>query len=100
MPDYTAIHLSLLQETEERTILKMMARYPEMLEGAAKSLEVHRITFYLNELAGVFHSYYNKNKVVTDDAALTAARLVLVDAVRVVLGNALKILGVNAPEKM
>ena len=100
LPAYENMNPSLLIEPEERTLIKMMARYPEMLEGAAKSLEVHRITFYLNELAGVFHSYYNKNKVVTDDAALTAARLVLVDAVRVVLGNALKILGVNAPEKM
>ncbi|MEN6510158.1 MAG: arginine--tRNA ligase [Smithella sp.] len=100
LPAYENMNPSLLVEPEERTLIKMMARYPEMLEGAAKSLEVHRITFYLNELAGVFHSYYNKNKVVTDDAALTAARLVLVDAVRVVLGNALKILGVNAPEKM
>ncbi len=100
LPSYENMNPSLLIEPEERTLIKMMARYPEMLEGAAKSLEVHRITFYLNELAGVFHSYYNKNKVVTDDAALTAARLVLVDAVRVVLGNALKILGVNAPEKM
>jgi arginyl-tRNA synthetase len=71
-----------------------------MLEGAVKTLEVHRITFYLNELAGVFHSYYNKNKVVTEDAALSAARLVLVDAVRIVLANALTILGVSAPEKM
>lgn len=100
LPAYENMNPSLLVEPEERTLIKMMARYPEMLEGAAKSLEVHRITFYLNELAGVFHSYYNKNKVVTDDAARTAARLVLVDAVRVVLGNALKILGVNAPEKM
>jgi len=100
LPAYENMNPSLLVEPEERTLIKMMARYPEMLEGAAKALEVHRITFYLNELAGVFHSYYNKNKVVTDDATLTAARLVLVDAVRVVLGNALKILGVNAPEKM
>jgi arginyl-tRNA synthetase len=92
--------LSLLAEPEERTLIKMLARYSEMLEGAARTLEVHRITFYLNELAGAFHSYYNKNKVVTDDAALSAARLVLVDAVRIVLANALKILGVNAPEKM
>lgn len=100
LPVYENMNPSLLVEPEERGLIKMMARYPEMLEGTSKSLEVHRITFYLNELAGVFHSYYNKNKVVTDDAALTAARLVLVDAVRVVLGNALKILGVNAPEKM
>jgi len=91
---------SLLVEPEERTLIKMLARYPEMLEGTARTLEIHRITFYLNELAGAFHSYYNRNKVVTDNAALSAARLVLIDAVRVVLGNALKILGVNAPEKM
>jgi arginyl-tRNA synthetase len=100
LPVYENMNQSLLVEPEERTLIKMMARYPEMLDGAVKSLEVHRITFYLNELAGVFHSYYNKNKVITEDAALSAARLVLVDAVRIVLGNALKILGVNAPEKM
>jgi arginyl-tRNA synthetase len=92
--------LSLLSGSEEKTLMKMMAAYPDMLEGAAKSLEVHRITFYLNELAAVFHSYYNKAKVVTDDAPLSAARLVLVEALRVVLKNALKILGVGAPEKM
>ena len=92
--------LSLLSGPEEKTLMKMMAAYPDMLEGAAKSLEVHRITFYLNELAAVFHSYYNKAKVVTDDAPLSAARLVLVEALRVVLKNALKILGVGAPEKM
>ena len=78
----------------------MLARYPEMLEGAVKTLEVHRITFYLNELAGLFHGYYNKYKVVTDDAALSAARLALVEAVRQVLVNALKIMGVGAPVKM
>ena len=100
LPAFENINSSLLIEPEERTLVKMMARYPEMLEGAAKSLEVHRMTFYLNELASVFHSYYNKNKVMTEDAALSAARLVLVDAVRIVLANALKILGVNAPEKM
>ena len=100
LPVYANMNSSLLVEPEERTLIKMMARYPEMLEGAAKSLEVHRITFYLSELAGVFHSYYNKNKVLTEDAALSAARLVMVDAVRIVLGNALRILGVNAPEKM
>jgi arginyl-tRNA synthetase len=100
LPVYENIDPSLLVEPEERTLIKMLARYPEMLEGAARTLEIHRITFYLNELAGAFHSYYNRNKVVTDNAPLSAARLVLIDAVRVVLANALKILGVNAPEKM
>jgi len=100
LPDFAAIKPSLLVEPEERTLIKMMARYPEMLEGAVKTLEVHRITFYLNELAGLFHGYYNKYKVVTDDAALSAARLALVEAVRQVLVNALKIMGVGAPVKM
>jgi arginyl-tRNA synthetase len=75
-------------------------RYPETIYGAAKSLEPHRITFYLNELAGIFHSYYNKNKVISENNQLTAARLFLIKAIRIVLQNALKILGVNAPEKM
>lgn len=91
---------SLLESAEEKTLIKMMAAYPDMLEGAAKSLEVHRITFFLNELAAVFHSYYNKARVVTDDAAISSARLALVEALRIVLKNALKILGVGAPEKM
>jgi len=91
---------SLLESREEKTLIKMMAAYPDMLEGAAKSLEVHRITFFLNELAAVFHSYYNKARVVTDDAAISSARLALVEALRIVLKNALKILGVGAPEKM
>jgi Arginyl-tRNA synthetase len=89
-----------LNEPEEMTLIKLMARYPEVIEGAAKSLEPHRLTFYLNELAGVFHSYYNKNKVISDNKELTAARLFLIKAISIVLENALKILGVNAPEKM
>ncbi|HQK99543.1 MAG TPA: arginine--tRNA ligase [Smithellaceae bacterium] len=100
LPDPRQTDTSLLSEPEERTLIKMMARYPEMLEGAVLSLEVHRLTFYLNELAGLLHGYYNKYKVITDDAGLTAARLVLMQAVRVVLANALCILGVDAPEKM
>ncbi|MFO7570103.1 MAG: arginine--tRNA ligase [Smithellaceae bacterium] len=100
MPDYRLVDADLLDLPEEKTLMKMMARYPEMLEGAAQSLEVHRITFYLNDLAALLHSYYNKNKVITENAGLTSARLVLMEAVRVVLANALAILGVTAPEKM
>jgi arginyl-tRNA synthetase len=100
LPDYADIDPVLLREPEEINLMKILARYPEMIEGAADSLEPHRITFYLNELAGAFHSYYNKNKVVSDDERLTAARLFLVKTISTVLQNALKILGVNAPEKM
>ena len=100
LPVYKDINPALLNEPEEMTLIKFMARYPETIYGAAKSLEPHRITFYLNELASVFHSYYNKNKVISDNKELTAARLFLIKAISIILENALKILGVNAPEKM
>jgi arginyl-tRNA synthetase len=100
LPVYTDCDLSVLNEPEEKTLIKLLVRYPETIYGSAKSLEPHRITFYLNELAGIFHSYYNKNKVISENDQLTAARLFLVKAVRIVLQNALKILGVSAPEKM
>jgi arginyl-tRNA synthetase len=100
MPRYEDADLSVLNEPEEKTLIKLLVRYPETIYGAAKSLEPHRITFYLNELAGIFHSYYNKNKVISENNQLTAARLFLIAAIRIVLQNALKILGVSAPEKM
>lgn len=100
LPDFADVDSALLNEPEEMNLIKMMARFPEMIEGAARTLEPHRITFYLNEMAGIFHSYYNKNKVISDNEELTAARLFLVKTVRLVLQNALNLLGVNAPEKM
>ncbi len=100
VPAYDRADLSLLQLPEEVDLVKAVTRFPEVLEGAARSLEPHRVTFYLNDLAGLFHSYYNKNKVISDDAALTGARLFLCRSVLTVLQNALKILGVSAPEKM
>jgi len=71
-----------------------------LIEGAAQALEPHRLTFYLNDLAASFHSYYNKNKVLSDNLPLSGARLFLVHSILAVLKNALKILGVSAPEKM
>ena len=100
LPSYYDIDAALLKEPEELALIKMMSRYPEMVEGAVRSLEPHRITFYLNEIAGIFHSYYNKNKVISDDNNLTAARLFFVKTILVILRNALTILGVTAPEKM
>jgi arginyl-tRNA synthetase len=100
LPVYADCDLSVLNEPEEKTLIKLLARYPETIYGAARSLEPHRITFYLNELAGIFHSYYNKNKVISENDQLTAARMFLIKAIRIVLQNALEILGVSAPEKM
>ncbi len=82
------------------TIIKKLLQYPLVFEGAALYREPHRITYYLQELAGVFHSYYNKHRVIGDDVKLTAARLSLCRAVQLVLEEGLKVLGVSAPERM
>lgn len=92
--------ISFLSEDEEILIIKKLLQYPIVFEGAALCLEPHRITYYLQELAGVFHSYYNKHRVISDDAKLTAARLSLCRAVQLVLEEGLKVLGVSAPERM
>ncbi|HNQ02321.1 MAG TPA: arginine--tRNA ligase, partial [Syntrophales bacterium] len=92
--------LHRLQLPEEMQLIKSISRYPEVIEGAAKALEPHRVTFFLNELAGIFHSYYNKNRVITEDEELSRARLFLVHSIGQVLRNALGVLGVSAPEKM
>jgi arginyl-tRNA synthetase len=97
---YGEVNLELLKAVEEIDLIKTITRFPEVVEGAARTLEPHRLTFYLNDLAAIFHSYYNKNKVVSDDGDLTAARIFLVKSVKTVLENALTLLGVSTPEKM
>ena len=92
--------LSLLTAPEELRVVKKLLLYPMIFEGAAKAHEPHRITFYLQELSGMFHPYYNKCRIVVDDDALTAARLALCEAVRIVLKEGLQVLGISAPEKM
>ncbi|MDD4340585.1 MAG: DALR anticodon-binding domain-containing protein, partial [Syntrophales bacterium] len=100
VPAYGQAALERLTLPEEAALIKTLIRLPEVIEGAARNLEPHRLTFYLNELAGLFHSYYNKNKVVSEDGDLTGARLFLVRAVQTVLANVLGLLGVSAPERM
>ena len=85
---------------EEMRILKKLLLYPMMFRNAALAHEPHRITFYLQELAGMFHPYYHKYKVITDDVELTRARLALCRAIQIVLRHGLKILGVKAPDRM
>ena len=92
--------LSLLGEPAELRLIKKLLAYPAALESAARSFEPHRITFYLQELAGMFHTYYHHYRIVGEDPALTAARLALCRGIKIVLGDALGILGVSAPEKM
>lgn len=96
----TDADLSLLIEPEEIGLLKQMGAFPTLIESAALDLEPYRVIFYLMELAGQFHSYYNKHKVISDDAALSRSRLCLVNELRTVFGNGLKIVGLSAPEQM
>jgi arginyl-tRNA synthetase len=100
IPDFGDVDWRFLTLPEEITLIKEIVRFPEVIEGSAKGLEPHRLTFYLNNLASFFHSYYNKNRVISDDVGLSTARLFLVKSVRIVLRNALMLLGVSAPEKM
>jgi len=93
-------YFSLLSLPEEMRIIKKLLSYQMVFEGAAIAHEPHRITFYLQELAGMFHPYYHKYKVVTDDAKLTTARLALCEAIRIVLKDGFEILGLSAPERM
>lgn len=89
-----------LSTNEELRLVKKLLAYPMTLDGAVMSHEPHRITFYLQELAALFHPYYNKYKVVTEDIGLTKARLALCEAIRIVLKDGLQILGLAAPETM
>ncbi|MFQ5657009.1 MAG: arginine--tRNA ligase [Candidatus Methylomirabilales bacterium] len=92
--------VELLDLPEEITILKQLALYPEVVEAAALSYEPHRIPAYIQNLAGELHKYYNMHRFISTDSQLTRARLALVSAVRTVLGNALGLLGVAAPQRM
>ena len=93
-------HCALLTEPEELGLLKTLSTFPAAVESAALELAPHKIIFALMELAGQWHSYYNKHKVVGDDPALTAARLSLIEALKVALYNGLAMVGLSAPERM
>jgi len=92
--------LAPLTGERELALLSRLGDYPEILDIAANELAPHQVAFYLRELAGEFHSYYNAERFLVPDAAQKRARLTLILAVRQVLQNGLRLLGVSAPEKM
>ena len=100
LPTFRDVDCTRLRLPEEMALIRIATSFPEVIEGAANALEPHRVAFYLHEVAALFHSYYNKCKVVSEDEALTLARLFLVLSLRIVLKNGLTLLGVSAPEKM
>jgi len=96
----TLADIAMLTTPEELQLIKLLSGLPDTVDDSALQFEPHRLTYYLTELAGCFHSFYNKNRVITEDAALTAARLYLLQRTAQTLKNALTILGISAPERM
>ncbi|MEO7578851.1 MAG: arginine--tRNA ligase, partial [Massilia sp.] len=92
--------LAPLVAPREATLLATLAAYPEALERALAELGPHQVAFYLRDLAGELHSYYNAERVLVDDPALKQARLALMAATRQVLRNGLALIGVSAPNQM
>jgi len=92
--------LKLLNSAEERDLLKKMADLPSEVIIAARLMEPHRLARYVLDLAGLFHTFYNSQRVLVDDVGLRRARLSLVEAVKQIISNVLGILGVSAPERM
>jgi arginyl-tRNA synthetase len=92
--------VSLLTSEPELALIRKMLLLPEMVELICHSLEPHHLTYYAQDLATVFHSFYKQCRVVSSNKELTAARLKLVKAAKLMLGRTLKLMGMDAPEKM
>ena len=100
VPSWRDVDLSPLTAPEEQALIKRLLDYPNVVAGAARALEPHRVAYWLSELAGLFHPYYKTHRVIQDDRRLTLARLALCAAVGQVVANGLALLGVGAPESM
>jgi arginyl-tRNA synthetase len=91
---------------EELALIRAMAGFPSLLKEISATLEPHRLTYYLTDLAALFHRYFNlgtkipEHRIVTGDKALTRVRLFLAEGVRAVIANGLGLLGIEAPERM
>ena len=92
--------LDLLDKKEELDVIKKLMQYPKIIESSAKNLEPFILLAYLQDLAVLFHSYYDSCRVVTDDRSLTEARITLISALKNTFRSGLTLLGVSAPEKM
>jgi arginyl-tRNA synthetase len=99
-PAWEEIDTRVLALTEEQQIIKRLLQFPDAVAGAARALEPHRVAYWLQELAGLFHPYYRAHRILQPDRALALGRMALCVAVGQVLANGLDLLGVSAPETM
>ena len=98
--DFSKADMGLLNEEAELTLIRKMVKISEVIEVVAATREPHHLPFYAQDLATVFHSFYKLCRVISDDEAVTRARLRLVQAARVVLAKTLHMMGMTAPDKM
>jgi arginyl-tRNA synthetase len=98
--DHSQGDVSLLTSEPELAIIRRLILFPEIVERVAATLEPHHLPYYAQDLATVFHSFYKQCRVVSEDEALTRARLKLVKASQIVLAKVLRLMGMSAPEKM
>jgi len=92
--------LTLLSSEEDERLIRILGEFPRVIERSAKKREPHKIAFYMQEVAGEFHKYYNKHRILGDEAELTKARIALISSVRQVLRNGFAILGITPVESM
>ena len=106
LPDRHDGFLERLVLKEEMELMRIMAVFPNLMEDICRTLEPHRLTYYLTDLAASFHRYFNlgtkisRNRIVTSDRELSQARLFLIEAIKTVIANGLRLLGISAPGKM
>ena len=94
------INLELLDKKEEKNLICKLLEFPLSIESSAIYLEPNKLVTYLTELSKLFHSFYNEYKVITEDIELTKSRLFLVECIKIVLINGLKLLNIDFPEEM
>jgi len=94
------INFQLLDKEEEFELIKKLSLLKEVIKKAALTWKPHLLTTYLYDLASSFHKYYTVHRIITEDEELTMARLLLINCVRIVLLNNLRLLGISAPERM
>ena len=95
-----SVAVERLQLTEEMELIRKMVQFNDILEDSVRELEPHRMVFYLLDLAGEFHRYYNRQRVISEDVELSRARLLLVENVQKTVRRGLGVLGIDAPMKM
>ena len=100
LADLAGADLARLDNERELALCARLTAFPEVVQNAAADYAPHQIAFYLKDLAGEFHSYYNAERMLVDDEGLKLARLALAAAVRQVIRNGLALLGVSAPDSM